>query len=93
MSKRILKSFAAVGLAAVVIFSVTACSAPTSPEEPAMVRQSEGTGSGGYTEEYVQQSDDSVVRCLFWAKGTNSAAMSCDFANAEGGPTEGGSAE
>jgi plastocyanin domain-containing protein len=88
MSKRIFKSFIAVGVAAIVIFSATACTTATSLENPATIGETKITAPGGYTEEYVEQSDGSVVRCIFWKKQSYSATMSCDFANAENGPAK-----
>jgi len=86
MSNHILKSFAAVGIAAVMIFGATACSsAPTSPSAPATVGSD---SSAAYTEEYVEQSDGSIVRCLWWNKGYTSSNMSCDFDNAVPAPAE-----
>ena len=82
MSKRVFKSFAAIGVAAIVIFGATACAAATSPEDPATVGDSKSAAPGGYTEEYVQQSDGSIVRCLFYRKGAYASTMACDFAAA-----------
>jgi len=87
MSNRIFKSFAVVSIVTVMIFGATACasSAPTSPQEPATISNETSTG---YTEEYVEQADGSVVRCLFWQKDYSTATMSCDFANAVPAPAE-----
>ena len=63
-----------------VILGIVGCAAATSYENPATIKGSDSTSSQGYTIEYVEIEDGTVVKCLFHDAGSYSATMSCDFA-------------